>query len=61
MVRRWMLHHEVGVNSAAKPVGHRQLVCVNEFAFLDEVARVAKAARASCHDASVADVPNVTL
>ncbi len=56
-----MLHHEVGVNSAAKPVGHRQLVCVNEFAFLDEVARVAKAARASCHDASVADVPNVTL
>ncbi len=31
MVRRWMLSHEVGVNSAAKPMG-RILVCVKKFA-----------------------------
>ncbi len=46
VVRRGMLSHEVGVNSAAKPKGWI-LVCVKKFAFLGIEARVAKPPRAA--------------
>ena len=38
MVRRWLLSHDAGVNSAAKPMGHIKLVCGVEFAFLSNEA-----------------------
>ncbi len=46
VVRRWMLSHEVGVNSAAKPKG-QILVCVKKLAVLGIEARVAKPPRAA--------------
>ncbi len=45
MVRRWMLSHDIGVNSAAKPAGHIQLLCVAKFAFLGECKPSASALR----------------